>query len=59
MSEGFIRPRPISTMTPTTDRTIWWQNDDAVTSKRSSRSETSGSPFRYDAVPQLASITAS
>ena len=45
-SEARRRPRPTSTRVPTTERTIWWQNDVASMSKRSSRASGPSSPAR-------------
>ena len=48
ISPAARRPRPTSTMVPTSDRTIWWQNELASISKRSSPSPRSSPPGVVD-----------
>ena len=45
-SPAFRRPVPTSTMVPTIERTIWWQNEDASISKQSREPPASDQPAR-------------
>ena len=56
-SDARRRPRPTSTRVPTTDRTIWWQNDVAAMSNRSRRASGPSSPGRTGTSTKRASRT--
>ena len=56
-SDARRRPRPTSTSAPTTERTIWWQNEVAEMSNRSSRAPGPSSPARTGRSERRASST--
>ena len=53
MSSTGRRPRPMSTMVPTSMRTMWWRNRSAATWKLNPVPSSRGSPFR---APQRAAV---